>query len=327
MSHPINETRKEEFINLCDKSVQASIRKLLDNTRYVSFEEFKQRIDDNIPELLTLCKGHETVYFYVMGYPDSKKDNPYNFELLSEKSNYWVFQILEDLIQQEKYQDKYKFKFEMLHSGTKEVPENAFIIMLDDCMYSGMQMDTQLSNLLTEIKLKCSIHIFVPFATKQAITRVKYVLKLYRFHTKPVTLTFSKNTVILDTVDDLLTDEDIAQIESIYDHTFTVLGRTLVYFDHKLADDTSTVTLIYSGLIANSANRTILSEIWSLRSKKLDSDQYTSERDKLIQQLQYHEFIDNCIGVRNFDQECPLCPYPPYKKLKKHKKPKLSIQQ
>ena len=71
--------------------------------------------------------------------------------------------------------------------------------------------------------------------------------------------------------------------------------KQLVYFQHKLADGTSTISLFYKGLVSNKHNLEILSN-------------YTEDDfDKLM----IYPLINNCTYSKHFVNQCP---FPPYKK-------------
>jgi len=89
-------------------------------------------------------------------------------------------------------------------------------------------------------------------------------------------------------------DDDLYSIE---------FQNFLVYFNHKLADYASTITLFYMGVVPNSYNKRILHE----RTKK-------GNRNGNLP-LQIIPLIKNCnYNRKNINVNYPMCPHPPYKK-------------
>jgi hypothetical protein len=89
-------------------------------------------------------------------------------------------------------------------------------------------------------------------------------------------------------------DDDLYSIE---------FNKFLVYFNHKLADYASTITLFYMGVVPNSHNKRILHE----RTKKGNINGNLP--------LQIIPIINNCNYTRkNINVNYPICPHPPYKK-------------
>lgn len=145
------------------------------------------------------------------------------------------------------------------------------------------------------------IYLFVSFITTNGFEYIKKNNRNINI------LLCDKVYYITKNINDYLTMEEIKKIGTMYDKFDDFDDTYLIYFDHKLADIASTITLFYSGLIPNKHNKNILKEI----------PKYFVFTDaiviSLIAKLEYHNFIENCYGINNFDRYEPQCPKPPYK--------------
>lgn len=187
--------------------------------------------------------------------------------------------------------------------------EDDYIIFVDDCVYTGHQLGGDIASLISYNKSKSKINdytnilVLVPFISSDGMNYIneifresnqdnKFRLHYNKFITKPV------NT------DDLLTKKEIEIITKYYPRGIYGLensggryfeNKSLIYFQHKLADMQGTIPLFYNGLVPNDNNLKILMSI--------NKDNFT----EMIKKLEVISLISNCNDL------ITVCPKPPYK--------------
>ena len=291
LSHKMVEKDKLIFIEKSDDSVKSIVKTLLDNTIYISFELFYKYLLINVKALLIKHKDIKCIYFFINKY-------------LVDKSNYWLSKLIEEIINRIDSNIEIKFINSLADLNTDDV-----ILFIDDCIYSGIQMSGILN---TAIRTKqrnviLQIYLFVSFITTNGLQYIKKNNRNINI------LLCDKVYYITKSINDLLTIEEIKRISTMYDKFADFNNKYLIYFDHKLADVASTITLFYSGLIPNKHNKKLLKEIPKYFN-------YNKDDISLIAQLEYHNFIENCNGINNFDRYEPKCPKAPYKNNEDYKK-------
>jgi hypothetical protein len=232
-----------------------------------------------------------------------------------EKSNYWIFKIIQKMIAKTSKTIKLKMINNLNDSNLKDGDS---ILLLDDCIYSGEQMKLTISNMLNSNYLKLNIHLFVSFMSLIGLNKILNEFKENDTLNNYCSLVLCDNIYYLNkTTNFYLTDKEIVELEEIYGNLFKIKNLYLIYFDHKLADYYSTITLIYSGLLANENNKNLLLEINKKKKERvkmlLNTAKINKDIKELENKLEYLEFINNCEGIRNFDMLSPKCPVPPYK--------------
>jgi len=148
-----------------------------------------------------------------------------------------------------------------------------------------------------------SIIVLVPFISSNGMDYInqifaennqdnKFRLHFNKFITKPV-----------DT-NDILTKKEIETMTKYYPKRFYGIensgshyfeDKSLIYFQHKLADMQSTIPLFYNGLVPNDRNLEILMSITK------------DNHEEMIKKLQVISLISNCNDL------IITCPKPPYK--------------
>lgn len=292
LSHKIVKKDKLIFIEKSDDSVKSIVKKLLDNTIHISFEVFYTYLLKNVKALLIKHKETKCIYFFID-------------EFLINKSNYWLSKLIEELIN--KHDNSIKIKY---INTLEDLKTNDLVLFIDDCVYSGIQMADILKGAIktkkTDVTLR--IYLFVSFMTNNGIEYIKTINNNIKF------LLCDNVFYITKCTNDYLTKREIINISIMYNFYFNFDYTYLIYFDHKLADFASTIPLFYSGLIPNNHNKDLLKKI----PKSLFYNKNTIRT--LIANLEYHNFIENCEGINNFDQDEPKCPKPPYKNKEEYKK-------
>ena len=315
MHHPISEPDKEIFLSMCDETVREAMRKLIDNTIHVSMEKLVYYLNRNINEMFQLYPSNKVFYLFLdTSYEDHKF-----------KSNYWIATFFMDLISSKK--DKADIEFKFINSlDFPELKNGDVVVFLDDCVYSGQQMGLTLEYLKNPRNLNLQIFILIPFITQTGLDVIQKVFDNNDKISTNCNLVFCTDRFLVQSnVDNFLSQEEILKVNNMYSNYCRVNDRYLIYFDHKIADDVSTISLIYSGLVASQFNREKLQDLQTIKlsryrrsEKEIVQDEIL--RSQLIDQLQYHCFIDKCQGFKSFDVQRPQYPAPPYKDKEKFQK-------
>ena len=215
---------------------------------------------------------NKILYFYI---------NP-NFK---NKSNYWIFVFIRD------------YEIIIIHDLDYN-EDNDIIVFVDDCIYSGDQMSNLFENLNN--KLKLNFYLLCSYISNEGLILVikkfnsnknlkdsflKKMLSLILTNTNS-TLIINKYVIIPPVIDDFLTKDELIIMRRYY-KGFTISGKHLIYFDHKLADMISTITNIYSGYVLNKNNN----------------------------ELKIIPVMNNCQNTLNTFLNVPQCPFTPYKKF------------
>ena len=87
LSHYMNDIRKNEFINLSHEPIRNQMKKILDNTYHISYSKFKEELINRFNKILKDVNNH-IIYVYIDNYCDD----------YLEKSNYWIYQLLNNYL-------------------------------------------------------------------------------------------------------------------------------------------------------------------------------------------------------------------------------------
>jgi len=283
--------RKDYFISNCDIKVQKIISKILDNTIHISFEIFMIYLIKNFKEIIKL--NIENLYIYIT-------------EDFIEKSNYWIYQLLDYY----KSIIGYSGNLIIISSlNNLKLKDNDNILIVDDCIYSGEQIKLIVEEMNNNRNLSLNIYLFVSFMTHKGLEKItnEFNNNSYLDNCK---LKLMDNIYYIDkSINNYLSDNEIKIIESYY--SIEMNNRYLIYFDHKMPDYYSTIPLIYSGIIASDKNKKILLEIKRNKQKNLGN-----KNKDLINKLDYLQFIKNTFDIRNINVLEPSIIKSPYKNIK-----------
>ena len=360
LNHEIDDYKFENFVSNSDDSVKDLVRKIRYNTKHVSYSEFISNFILNVNKILALYRSlnlHTTnrpIYIMIGKY-------------FQKKSNYWLLLYLINHFNTNGIDIKIMIIVEEILNTTNINSNNIYIehqiqevvvnpdlkirahdlvLFIDDCIYSGTQMGTNIENLLASmvklpkefmktihICLLCSyistkgyeniLNIFI--RKNYILVQSNILIQLYingNFH-------YYKEFIDLPLINNYFTIDEIALLSSYYGVKIenldkdnnTFLNKYLIYFDHKLADFVSTIPLFYSGVILNEYNKNIISR----------EGQGLSYNDFIYNKscnYQMQPFINNCylkyLGPDRYGNplgECikidiskPNCPITPYKR-------------
>ena len=290
MNYKLNKKNIKKFIDNSDNNVKNIIKKILKNTKYISKKFFFNQLRKNIKYLIKITKKNKYLYIII----DENNKN---------KSNYWVYLYLKKIL-------KTKLKILNYENDKYNLKNNDYIIFVDDCIYTGNQLGAKIANFIDLEKdkfdtiKKINLFILVPFISCEG---KKYIKNIFKYNNdianKKFKLIFNKYTYILKSSNKILTKDEIELMNKYYPRIKNINDtqryyfndKYFIYFNHKLADATSTITLFYKGLVPNTHNLNILSNY----------------QDNDYAKLIIYPLISNCIYHQNFNNECPI---PPYKK-------------
>jgi len=284
-THNIVEYKKELFIYNCADEVKSIIEKVIKNTIHISFETFMTYLIKNFKKIITDKSNiNKDIYIYIT-------------EDFIEKSNYWIYQLLNY------YKSKIGFKGNLIIISSlndEKLKDNDIIFIVDDCIYSGEQLKLLIEEMNNNRNLKLNIYLFISFMTNKGLDKVKKEFSENSNLDNCKLLLVHYIYYIDKSINNYLFDNEIKILEEYY--SIDIKNRYLIYFDHKMADYYSTIPLIYSGIVANSKNKELLFQI--RKNKKI----------YLKKELDYIQFINKTDEIRNINVMQPEIIKPPYLK-------------
>jgi len=295
IDHSLNREQVKKYINACDLEVRSVIKKIFNNTVHISFEEFIKNLNKNIKDLLDITSESKKIYFYIN-------------EFFKEKSNYWVYKYVKNYI---KYNnpDYNVFVIDNLNKNKN----GDYIVFVDDCIYTGNQLAYELSEITNKKLVQLNYYILSPYISKNGKSNIEERMDRNKeFNKSNSELIFSTYSNDIPLIDDYLSDSDFTILYKYLEYFMmeeSIEGKYLIYFDHKLADNISTITPIYSGYVMNKHNLVEL----------VEDDYYSVEfndlsDDEKLKRFEIIPVINNCNNNINYDFLHPVCPYTPYKK-------------
>lgn len=264
-TYPLNKTNVEKYIAIFKKDHQAVIRQIFDNTQHISYKIFRQTLYSNFEEFIKYCNDNkiQKVYLY-FGIGDS----------YFNKSNFWIAQ---HFIQ---YKEEYKIGLNIIIIYDKNdfslINSDDIILILDDCTYDGVQISNYINKDIPKKKFfgkTLKLYILIQFISENAISKIKSVTS----HN----IIFSPINNIIKPMEYYLSDAERA---ILFDYSNELAINTnknscyLIYFDHKLANNSYTLASIYRGTIPlryrnpqNHKNKYIISVITNCEHIKFDN--------------------------------------------------------
>jgi hypothetical protein len=308
LDHSFNKNAVNKFLRACDAEVRDICYKLILNTEHISFELFLNKINECIYELL--------VYYINQNPKITKYTRPLiiynsNYKLFG-KSNYWIYTYIVQFI---KYITNDNVRLE-LWNGFDDIGlvKNDFIVMIDDCIYSGSQMGGDIMSLYNPKNIKINLYLLVPFISevgeKRVISDFKHNSYLYKSRSK---LIFAKNVHKPKIIDNVLTEKEFIIFNDYYKAFIYLKGKSLIYFDHKLADVVSTITPFYLGIVPSKQNLEILKTNFNVITD-INQAQNVVKTEEIYEYLNIIPIINNCDNhTSKLNLMSPICPAPPYK--------------
>lgn len=298
-----NERAVKKFIASCNPDVRNIIKKILDNTLYVSFNDFIRQLNKMIDSYISSYQRlpvYEERPVYISKNIHSKPWlNNYVSEYINSKlSGVQIIEVDLNMI------------------DTIDFSSDDIIIFVDDCLYSGASMGT-LVDMYRSIKNRVNFYMLIPYGSLKA---KNYIQQRYngiesisrqkskRQKTDSTNLIFCDKMVTINTITDILDVEDLDLLSDYYYesllNTHLDSDLSLIYFDHNLADKNSVPAIIYLGVVANRKNQSYFQQ---------HPLKYIADFEKISENLDIIPIINNCdYYTRGVSIDSPKCPYPPH---------------
>ena len=268
-TYPLNKENVNKYIAEFDNESKPVIQKIFKITKNISYETFNLFLNSNFRDFINYCDVNKIKNVYLF-FGINK------IEVFLKNSNFWIAQ---HFIQ---YINKYKIDLNIFIIYNKEdillIKNDDIILILDDCSYTGIQLTNHINYIFFNIKTKLNIYILIPFISENSMNRIKKISFIHK-------IIFSKFNVIIHPLKYYLNEnEEKILLKYKEDLNIDINNNYPIYFDHKLADFASTITMLYIG--------------------------YVPWKNKVI------PVITNCGHVKQFkydDEYKTVCPPNPYK--------------
>lgn len=312
-SHVIDTNALTEFYKEIDiDDIKPIVKKIIDNTMYVSFEEFNKQLELNVVEYYNKYKkfhieNKRPIFIYSELGPDVPQGN---FKTKNAyKSNNWCFNFVFNKMTELAINDgicvQSIFK---ITDDNKRLNDDDIIIFTDDCVYSGQPLGS-LINTFAVYKDRYKFYMLIPYASEKGIENIidNYERAKPRQKTGGVKrsrltderLLFS-NYIEIPHISKKLSPDEIEKMCIFYTYKYFKDDTYLIYFNHKLAGFSAVPTVIYLGIVPNKKNLKII--------HSTDFKGFTADSSN----LDIIPIISNC-SKKNISIDSPKCPYPPYK--------------
>ncbi len=310
-------TFKDNFM-CSDSYIKTKIFNIIDiiveNTQIIKFSEFITNLFEIFNKCIIMINDKiktdikQKFYIYYSDYNSIMY--PYG-KILSDKSNYWVSVLfnyyvlsnnkLDDEILNNIFYINDTYYIQQLKDNTSN------ILFFDDCIYSGVQMATNIYNLsipktynflnFFNNKKKLSIpniYIYVPYISKygynnivkNTFDNIKIIYKNYITNLSDDDCKLY-NKIMLSDVDIIDNDKNI---KSLVKHYFNITKRhSLIIFEHKIADNISIPYLLYTKLPSNINNI-----IGTYEEKDITGNHSKKEIKLENNKIEYMSLLQNC---------------------------------
>jgi superfamily II DNA or RNA helicase len=291
MDHSLNKKQVEKYINACDLETRQFLRKLFDNTLHVSFENFIKQLNKNLKHLISLTDNKKKLLFFIRD----------EFKI---KSNYWIFIYIKNYFKI----NHPEYVLDLI-DNLNNCDDNDYIILLDDCIYSGTQMGDIILNLLNINNKQLNFYLLCSYITSIGLNIIKFNYIENSSIVNNCNLIINNYVINPTIIQDVLTEPEI-EIFKKYLLYNGIDKLSLIYFDHKLADTISTITYIYSGFVLNKKNIAIIKNTTNYKN---NYKFYLHNNINDFKDADYIPVINNCQNSKNINFAKPSCPITPYK--------------
>jgi hypothetical protein len=198
--------------------------------------------------------------------------------------------------------------------------DNETVFIIDDCVYSGTQIakdyfDTteydewqQINSMQNEdddtIFNEIKVYFLISYVSNLGKTNI---INAYENHPlfNQYEYVWPEHVEIIEPVTNYISYEELIQLYRYYDPKVEIINLYPIYFDHKLASSSSTLTELYLGIVPNSNNLEVI------------KNYNETGNSFLLQKLIIYPIISNCdkIKINDLQNELksPSCPFSPYK--------------
>jgi hypothetical protein len=313
LDHSFDENAIKKFISESNNEMKDIAKKIFANTKHISFEKFILLINKMIYELLVMYikKKYHLANRPIHIYLNASK----RLSVIQHKSNYWLYKYVKQFIM---FLTNNQVKTQLINSFDDITVYNSdTVILIDDCIYSGEQMSTTISNIINKNFKGLFIFLVIPFISNIGNIKIHRAFKQNMF-LKKSGLIISKYTQKPLLLKNVLSPNELLTFFKYYGKYYTsdlddVKNLSLIYFDHKLADVVSTLTPFYVGVVPSEKNYKILSK--QVGMFNTDVNRNDDIKVNPNNKLDVIPVIKNCDNYTyDIDLMRPNCPAPPYKK-------------
>jgi hypothetical protein len=286
LKHNENSTIKE-LEKLKKNLILKVIDEIIKNTTHINFSTFIKELNLCVKEFEK--KSLRAFSLYIPN-PHDSATNSFTKTDIEKKSNYWVSQIVYNMLKQKPNEIIFD------NNEFKKSEGELNIILCDDGVFTGMQFYETIYNLREKYTDKLNLHLIIPYMSEIGRDNI---LKHTRFtvgHSKiPPSIYF-------------YTTQNIKSFRfPSYETSLSSPGnKYLFYFDHKLPDSITTIDMFFKFAYIDDQ---IIYKILIGKSKLEDSEYYPASKKIPL--------ISNCSIEDNNDcKECyidKICPVNPYK--------------
>jgi hypothetical protein len=308
LDHKINEINKQLFIKNSAPDVKDAIKIVLDNIIHIPHKTFIKEIEKNLEEVISYIPKDRPIFVYITSN-----------DIENNKSSYWVYLLINNIVK-----DKYKEINLIQINNFLEVSANDIVLFIDDCIYSGEQMSITINKALKKLetnKIKDQIKfiVFTPYMSEKGWKRI---LNTFKTNLIKITNIIKINYIEILPLSTYLTMEDAIKILKYYkiigNSVNKELEKYLIYFDHKLADETSILPYIFNGSVPNQQNLDIINEynkvLREYTEHKINVTEFSDRTKKILENYVQFPLITYCESMKkDFIHFDDLCPVPPYK--------------
>ena len=291
LNYKINQKNKELFLEKTEKHIRPAMKILLDNIIHVSHDEFIEKIKKQVDSLnsyiILNIIPNRPIFFYL-------KENDNN------KSNYYVYTYIKKFLEEKDNNIKIDT---VSNIEDEKLQENDIILFVDDCIYRGFQMTTNINRFLFKYKYiedikdnkvkNIKLSLVVPYISKESLKDIKNIFE------KRNNIKFNViDHIPIDRADKYLNKEyyelhkininkdiTIDTILDYYPYISNIDSKPyLIYFDHKVADNVSTFPYILNGLVPNENNKKIIENIQILKRIHIYNELNIYDNNKITRQ-------------------------------------------
>ena len=280
LNYEFNKSNVKKFLDACDDETRPIAKKIIDNTKHVTFKEMIKLLNLNLKELIELSRKDRPLFIYI------------NKSQGIESSNYWIYLYLKDFVHFYNQNQEIIVITNKIIDNSK-LKNDDIIVMLDNI--------NDIEKLINKNNLKLNIFILASFISKKD----KYLMN--DDNKKNLKIILNSHYSYIPNINDYLNTTELQLLISYYSYYNSLnshyninyeyfTGKHLIYYDHKLGNTDTTIPLFYSGIVPNSYNKKLFNE---------NSD--------IPENLEIIPLLRNCENVRNTRRYNPECPISPYK--------------
>lgn len=308
LDHKINEINKQLFIENSAPDVKDAIKIVLDNIIHIPHKTFIEQIEKNLEEVISYIPKDRPIFLYITS---NNKD----------KSSYWLYLLINNIVK-----DKYKEINLIQITDFSQVLANDIVLFIDDCIYSGDQMSKTISRALEKLKtnkIKDQIKfiVFAPYMSEKGMNLILKAFKQNKILKENIIKINYIKILPLSTYLGIEDAKNLFKYYNIKDNSVNKeLEKYLIYFDHKLADDLSTLPYIFYGNVPNKQNLDILvqyeKDFDDFVHDKITEKELEIRKETLLKNYVNIPLITYCESMKKdlFNNSLnDSCPVPPYK--------------